>query len=131
MGMEARLGLRASGRQSVAEPHDQLPCPPDQIDRRGGNHEPELPRHGSLLRVDDLSAARRARTIDDGGVLDEAVTRVTPGHGQPIRTRIFIGVDPKSKASRSDRSTYRRYVWGNRAEQKRVNVGGSMSPWTA
>ena len=27
------------------------------------------------------------------------------GTAQPIRTRIFIGVDPKSKASRNDRST--------------------------
>ena len=47
------------------------------------------------------------------------------------RTRILMGVGPRSNASRTLRSTYRRYVGGSIRVAKSVNVGGSAAPCVA
>lgn len=52
-------------------------------------------------------------------------------HSLRLRTRSFSGVDPNSKASRIQRSRYRKYVRGNSRLTKSVNVGGSVAPWRA
>src|SRR3954451_9331367 len=68
-----------------------------------------------------------------GPFLDAGIGKAGEKTAQPLRrrTRSFIGVGPRSNASRILRSRYRRYVGGSSCVAKRVNVGGSAAPWVA
>lgn len=82
------------------------------------------PRHPAI-------PARHLRPAADWRPAAAAGQAVGGGQALRRRTRNFIGVGPRSNASRIFRSRYRRYVGGNVCVANKVNVGGSLAAWVA